>query len=56
MTRPWSSYRLTNTETGHKDPALNTTDHYDCVDMFVKRKGPWLVIYSVCWGASEIRG
>ena len=24
-----ASYRPTNTETGHKDPALNTTDHYD---------------------------
>ena len=42
------SYKLTNTDTGHKDPALNTTDHYGCLDTFVKRNGQWYVIGNAC--------
>jgi hypothetical protein len=42
------SYKLTNTDTGHKDPALNATDHYGCLDTFVKRTGQWYAIGNAC--------
>ena len=42
------SYKLTGTETGHKDPALNATDHYGCLDTFVKREGQWYAIGNAC--------
>jgi hypothetical protein len=42
------SYKLTNTDTGHKDPAMNTTDHYGCLDTFVKRTGKWYFIGNAC--------
>jgi hypothetical protein len=42
------SYKLTSTDTGHKDAALNTTDHYGCMDTFVKRNGNWYVIGNAC--------
>lgn len=42
------SYKLTGTDTGHKDAALNTTDHYGCMDTFVKRKGNWYAIGNAC--------
>jgi hypothetical protein len=42
------SYKLIGTDTGHKDAALNTTDHYGCMDTFVRRKGNWFVIGNAC--------
>jgi hypothetical protein len=42
------SYKYANTDTGHKDPALNATDHYGCLDTFVKQKGQWLMAGSAC--------
>jgi hypothetical protein len=42
------SYKLTNTDTGHKDAALNVTDHYGCLDTFVKQKGQWFLIGDAC--------
>ncbi len=42
------AYKMTNTDTGHKDPALNATDHFSCLDTFVKRSGQWLVISNAC--------
>ena len=41
-------YKLTGTDTGHKDAALNTTDHYGCMDTFIKRKGNWYAIGNAC--------
>src|SRR5580692_1593740 len=41
-------YKFTNTDTGHKDAALNTTDHYGCLDTFVKPKGQWQLVGSAC--------
>jgi hypothetical protein len=42
------TYKWTNTDTGHKDPALNTTDHYGCLDTFVKRNGQWYLAGDAC--------
>jgi hypothetical protein len=42
------SYKYANTDTGHKDPALNATDHYGCLDTFVKRSGQWYMAGSAC--------
>lgn len=42
------SYKLLETDTGHKDPAMNTTDHFACLDTFVKRDGQWYVIGNAC--------
>ncbi|MGH9575236.1 MAG: hypothetical protein ACRD40_17115 [Candidatus Acidiferrales bacterium] len=42
------SYKVTNTDTGHKDAGLNATDHYGCLDTFVKRNGQWYVIGNAC--------
>jgi hypothetical protein len=42
------TYKLTTTDTGHKDPALNTRDHYGCMDTFVKRNGNWYIIGNAC--------
>jgi hypothetical protein len=42
------SYKYANSDTGHKDPALNTTSHYGCLDTFVKQKGQWLMAGSAC--------
>lgn len=42
------SYKQTNTDTGHKDAALNTTAHMGCLDTFVKRNGQWYVVGSAC--------
>jgi hypothetical protein len=42
------SYKFDNTDTGHKDPALNATDHYGCLDTFVKQKAQWLMAGSAC--------
>jgi hypothetical protein len=43
-----ASYKYDNTDTGHKDAALNITAHYGCLDTFVKQKGQWLVAGSAC--------
>ncbi len=42
------SYKYDNTDTGHKDAALNVTDHYGCLDTFVNQKGQWLMVGSAC--------
>jgi len=42
------SYKMTSTDTGHKDPALNATDHYGCLDTFVERKGQWYAVGNAC--------
>ncbi len=42
------NYKMTETDTGHKDAALNTTDHDACLDTFVKRSGRWYIIGSAC--------
>jgi hypothetical protein len=42
------AYKMTNTDTGHKDAALNVTDHYGCLDTFVKVKGQWLFVGNAC--------
>ena len=42
------SYKMTNTDRGHKDPALNATEHFGCLDTFVKRSGRWYEIGSAC--------
>lgn len=42
------SYKQANTDTGHKDPALNTTIHITCLDTFVKSKGDWLMVGDAC--------
>ena len=42
------AYKMTNTDTGHKDAALNATDRYGCLDTFVKVKGQWLVVGNAC--------
>jgi len=42
------SYKMAETDTGHKDAALNTTDHFGCLDTFVKRNGEWLAVGSAC--------
>jgi hypothetical protein len=41
-------YKMTNTDSGHKDAALNTTDHYGCLDTFVKRNAQWLLVANAC--------
>lgn len=43
-----ATYKFTNTDTGHKDPALNTTDHFGCLDTFVKRNGQWYLAGGAC--------
>jgi hypothetical protein len=42
------AYKVTNSDTGHKDAALNTTDHYGCLDTFVKRGGQWSLVANAC--------
>jgi hypothetical protein len=42
------AYKDVNTDTGHKDPALNTTDHFGCLDTFVKREGKWVLVANAC--------
>jgi hypothetical protein len=49
------SYKLDNSDTGHKDAALNTTDHYGCLDTFVKRTGQWYVIGNACALSSPMK-
>ncbi len=44
------SYHQVNTDTGHKDPALDSkyTFHSGCMDTFVKRNGQWYLIGTAC--------
>jgi hypothetical protein len=42
------SYKETNTDKGHKDPALNTTDHFTCLDTFIQRSGTWYIVGNAC--------
>lgn len=42
------SYNTTSTDTGNKDPALNSAFHFGCLDTFVKRNGQWYLIGSAC--------
>ena len=48
------SYKLTETDSGHKDAALNTTDHFGCLDTFVNRSGQWYVIGNACSPSSQL--
>lgn len=41
-------YKMTNTDAGHKDGALNATDHFGCLDTFVKRSGQWYLVANAC--------
>jgi hypothetical protein len=42
------SYKQSGTDTGHKDPTLNMTNHVSCLDTFVKRSGAWYWIGGAC--------
>jgi hypothetical protein len=42
------SYKVTTTDANHKDAALNTTDHYGCMDTFIKRAGNWYIVGNAC--------
>jgi hypothetical protein len=48
------AYKVTNTDTGHKDAALNATDHFGCLDTFVKRNGQWLIVANACAPAEPL--
>lgn len=48
------AYKYTNTDTGHKDATLNTTDHYSCLDTFVKRNGMWSLVGNACAPSSPL--
>lgn len=43
-----ATYKLVNTETGHKEGALNGDYTLTCADSFAKRKGQWYVFASAC--------
>jgi hypothetical protein len=42
------SYKMTKTDAGHKDPALDSAFHYGCLDTFVRRNGQWYFIGNAC--------
>ncbi len=48
------TYKQTNTDTGHKDPVLNTTIHITCMDTFVKSKGDWYMVGDACSPAAPV--
>jgi hypothetical protein len=48
------SYKMTSTDTGHKDPGLNATDHYGCLDTFIKRSGNWCAVGNACSPAEPL--
>ena len=48
------TYKLTNTDTGHKNSVLNTTDRFGCLDTFVKQKGQWLLVGDACAYENQI--
>ena len=41
-------YKMTNTDTGHKDATLNATVKYGCLDTFVKKGGQWYSLAGAC--------
>lgn len=41
-------YKVTNTDVGHKEAALNATERFGCLDTFVKRNGQWLMVANAC--------
>jgi hypothetical protein len=43
-----ATYKMANTDTGHKDAALDGTEHFGCMDTFVKRSGSWYNIANAC--------
>ncbi len=47
-------YKETNTDSDHKDPALNGVTHMSCLDTFVKRTGQWYVIGGACAPSSPV--
>jgi hypothetical protein len=48
------AYTETVTETGHKDPALNMTNHLACLDTFLKRNGNWYGVSNACSYATPL--
>jgi hypothetical protein len=42
------SYKMTNTDKGHKDSSLDSTYNYGCLDTFIKRSGQWYLIGTAC--------
>lgn len=48
------NYKVAETDTGHKDSALNGTFHSACLDTFVKRGGRWYVVGGGCSSAAPI--
>lgn len=48
------SYKQTNTDTGHKDPALDFTYHLGCLDTFVKNKEAWYWVGGGCSSETPI--
>jgi hypothetical protein len=48
------AYKMSETDTGHKDAALNTTDHFGCLDTFVKRNNQWLLVGNACSPSSPL--
>jgi hypothetical protein len=48
------SYKQTNVDTGHKDPALNITSHITCLDTFVKSNGTWYIVGDACSSTTPI--
>jgi len=48
------SYKQSNTDSGHKDPALNSSYHLACLDTFVKSKGEWYVVANACSSSDPI--
>ncbi len=48
------SYKQITTDTGHKEPALNTTYRVSCLDTFVKNNGAWYVVGNACSSSNLI--
>jgi hypothetical protein len=48
------SYKQTNVDTGHKDPALNITNHITCLDTFVKSNGAWYIVGDACSSSTPV--
>jgi len=42
------SFKVAETDSGHKNPALNGDYRLTCLDTYVKRKGEWYMIGSSC--------
>jgi hypothetical protein len=42
------SYKIVETDSGHKNPALNGDYRLTCLDTYLKRKGEWYMIGSSC--------